>query len=159
MIKFSFIIILRVEKFNDKKTVNKYHLDIITKDNRIIKLIIFSEVLNSYYILQKLSFPNESRYFSLFAKKFFSHFNMHYEINGWTIYDVEKEFIRQKVDFTSDKSRYRISKINEKYKVCSTYPKNFMIPRFFSDEEIIDCSNFRTKNRLPSNINLCIFMF
>jgi hypothetical protein len=106
--------------------------------------------LNTYYILQKLCFPIDLRHFSLFAKKFLSHCNIHKEIDGWTIYNLEKEFIRQKVDFSSDKSRYRISKINEKFKVCSTYPKSFIVPRFFSDEEIVDCSNFRTKNRLPS---------
>ncbi len=108
--------------------------------------------MNTYYILQKLCFPNDPRHFSHIAKKLYSKCDVHNEIDGWSIYDIENEFIRQRVDFTSDKSRYRISRVNEKYKVCSTYPKIFIVPRFFSDEEIIDCSNFRTKNRLPSMI-------
>jgi hypothetical protein len=36
--------------------------------------------------------------------------------------------------------------------VCNTYPKQFVVPRFFSDEEIKDACVYRTKNRLPSNI-------
>ncbi len=125
-------------------------MDIITKDNRNIKLIIFSDELNLFYIIEKLCFPTEIRQFSLFTKKFYSYCKLLIEIDGWTLFDIDKEFVRQKVDFNQDKSRYRVSRVNDKYRVCSTYPRSFIVPRYFSDEDIIDCSNFRTKNRLPS---------
>jgi hypothetical protein len=49
------------------------------------------------------------------------------------------------------KSKYFLCNLNENFEICKTYPRKLILPRFLTKEEIIDCSNFRTKNRLPSN--------
>lgn len=39
---------------------------------------------------------------------------------------------------------------NTNYYVCATYPSKFIVPKQMKDEQVIACSKFRTKNRLPS---------
>ena len=43
---------------------------------------------------------------------------------------------------------------NNKYGICETYPEQFVMPRFFSDEEINESRCFRTKNRLPGTLSI-----
>ncbi len=70
--------------------------------------------------------------------------------NHWNIYDPIKEFKRQNVEIEGEKSKYTICHYNQFFDICRTYPKILIMPRFIIRDEIADCSNFRTKNRLPS---------
>ena len=38
---------------------------------------------------------------------------------------------------------------NKNYSICETYPEYFLLPRDFSDEQLGESRNFRTKNRIP----------
>lgn len=52
------------------------------------------------------------------------------------------------IDFKTSKS-FRIFK-NKDYSVCATYPNMLVVPKCMKDNQIIACSKFRTKNRLPA---------
>lgn len=52
------------------------------------------------------------------------------------------------IDFTTSKY-FRLFK-NTDYGVCSTYPELIIVPKTMRDNQVIACSKFRTKNRLPA---------
>ena len=39
---------------------------------------------------------------------------------------------------------------NQNYEICATYPGYLIVPRAMKDEQVVQCSKFRTKNRLPA---------
>ena len=56
------------------------------------------------------------------------------------------------IDETDDQPLYRVIKnLNSKGNspICSTYPKELIIPYLMTLEEIEKCASFRSKNRLP----------
>ena len=67
-----------------------------------------------------------------------------YPINGWNLYDPEKEFNRQKVP-----GSFCLSQINNNYKICETYPSTLFLPLQFDDPSIIKIASCRIKNRFP----------
>lgn len=85
--------------------------------------------------------------FTLFSKKYAKEYKWK---NYNSIYNIEKEFRRQNIDFEKEKSRYELRNLNENFELCKTYPEYLLLPRFVNKDDIINCSNFRTKNRLPS---------
>eukprot|EP01065_Artemidia_motanka_P021697 TRINITY_DN25936_c0_g1_i1.p1 TRINITY_DN25936_c0_g1~~TRINITY_DN25936_c0_g1_i1.p1 ORF type:complete len:944 (+),score=239.61 TRINITY_DN25936_c0_g1_i1:61-2892(+) len=42
---------------------------------------------------------------------------------------------------------YRMSCVNEDFRVCATYPESVVVPREISDDELVRCSKFRAKGR------------
>eukprot|EP01101_Sappina_pedata_P007986 TRINITY_DN4331_c0_g2_i1.p1 TRINITY_DN4331_c0_g2~~TRINITY_DN4331_c0_g2_i1.p1 ORF type:complete len:502 (-),score=86.43 TRINITY_DN4331_c0_g2_i1:34-1539(-) len=69
-----------------------------------------------------------------------------YPVNGWSVYNIRKEF--QRLGIPS--AEWRISTINEKYDLCPTYPNLLCVPSSASDELITTAAQFRSKCRLPS---------
>ena len=71
----------------------------------------------------------------------------------WELYDIEKEFIRQEVDFNSGKkSKYYLID-NSSFDICESYPKKIIVPNLRTKnilEDIKICADFRTKQRLPA---------
>ncbi|KAL5569526.1 hypothetical protein UlMin_026101 [Ulmus minor] len=51
--------------------------------------------------------------------------------------------------FTLSNDLWRISSVNSNYTMCQTYPFALIVPKYISDEEILQASNFRSKCRLP----------
>ena len=43
---------------------------------------------------------------------------------------------------------------NKNYQICETYPEVFILPKDFTDEDLSESKNFRTKNRIPGMIML-----
>ena len=41
-------------------------------------------------------------------------------------------------------------KNDDKYKLCKSYPKNWILPSSLSDKEIISCSKYRMSNRMEA---------
>lgn len=60
---------------------------------------------------------------------------------------VVKEFKRMKFDQTR---LWRISEVNKKFDVCSTYPEYVIVPKSISDEQLKKISAFRSSKRFPS---------
>uniref|UniRef100_A0A8C6YFI5 phosphatidylinositol-3,5-bisphosphate 3-phosphatase n=1 Tax=Naja naja TaxID=35670 RepID=A0A8C6YFI5_NAJNA len=44
---------------------------------------------------------------------------------------------------------WRISNINEKYKLCSSYPQELIVPVWITDKELESVANFRSWKRIP----------
>ncbi|KAL9642592.1 hypothetical protein ABK040_011157 [Willaertia magna] len=69
-------------------------------------------------------------------------------INGWDIYDIEKEFKRQGV-FKNVKPHWRVCNVNQNYKICDTYPRRFLVPSQLTDEEVKIAATYRSRGRIP----------
>ena len=71
-----------------------------------------------------------------------------YPINGWDLYKPMEEFDRQKVQYGMDS--FRISQINQNYKLCETYPSMLIVPSHFDDSSLTKIASCRIKNRFPA---------
>ena len=135
------ILIYQIDKIKYLEQKIEIHL----KDKRIF-VFNTESVLNFQTKIIGLINPHEpSNYFqfALYYKNKVS--NINYQINGWEIYNIENEFYRQDLDF----SKYKISKINMKYLICSTYPKIIIIPSLYPEDKLKNLSNLRKNNRFP----------
>ncbi|KAG5673821.1 hypothetical protein PVAND_003835 [Polypedilum vanderplanki] len=63
-------------------------------------------------------------------------------------YDVhfKEELDRLKFDL---KGAWRVSNINSDFKLCSSYPKQLIVPACISDETLAAVANFRSSKRIP----------
>ena len=71
-------------------------------------------------------------------------------VNGWNVYDFNKEFLRQGIIFDDQNCPFRICEINKDYKNIPTYPQLLVEPKSLSDEVILKASKHRTKGRVPT---------
>lgn len=62
---------------------------------------------------------------------------------------VEREFIR--MEFDKD-ARWRISDINKNFELCNTYPRFFIVPSSFKDEDLESVAKFRYFRRVPTAV-------
>jgi hypothetical protein len=131
----------------DKKIHNRYMLSIYSRDNKLVRITIPSDDDKVYRYLVDILANSAIKNFTVFAHGYAKEYKWR---NYWNIYDPIKEFKRQNIDFEGEKSRYIICDYNDKFDISKTYPRVLILPRFITKDEIIDCSNFRTKNRLPS---------
>lgn len=44
---------------------------------------------------------------------------------------------------------WRISKINEDFKLCPSYPRHFLVPKYITDETLQSVASFRSSRRIP----------
>jgi hypothetical protein len=65
---------------------------------------------------------------------------------GWKIYDPVAEFGRMGVP----DALWRISRINESYSICPTYPALLVVPESIDDGQLTQASLFRSRGRLPA---------
>ncbi|KII63701.1 Myotubularin-related protein 6 [Thelohanellus kitauei] len=66
---------------------------------------------------------------------------------GWNIYDKQQEFYRM---CGMDESHLRVSIVNLKYEVCSTYPDIVFVPKNAKDATVIASAAFRSRGRFPA---------
>lgn len=66
--------------------------------------------------------------------------------DGWKLFNAVAEFERMGV-VTS--SRWRISRANEQYGMCETYPSLVAVPVNVTDHVLMVASKFRSKGRIP----------
>lgn len=152
--KLPLYMIGKVEKSNDKKQMTKYNLDLTLKDSsRIYKFIVSSSQLKFFANLNTRVFPKDPEMHYSFAKIYRAglqqDLNEGLLIEGWDIYNPEKEYARQGINFLDDNYLLKITDLNKNFNLCPTYPEILIVPRGISDEEIREASNFRTKNRFP----------
>ncbi len=62
-------------------------------------------------------------------------------------YDVQKEFHRQGLH--NPLSHWRVTRLNERYELCPTYPRQLVVPRAITDAELVRAASFRSGRRLP----------
>ena len=151
----------------EKKNQPPNTLYISTKAGQKLRLNFISE--NSYDfslicdILEKLvPMTNINNSFAFSFHLEYPHLEQ--AINGWAVYDTEREYTRQGVILTpemnptetlSNVERYAFKKIPNRLpdgsgRICDTYPEELIVPNLMDLEQIVKCSTFRTKNRLPA---------
>ena len=66
-------------------------------------------------------------------------------VDGWKIYNAERELKR----ILNQDENWRISKANESFELCDTYPQLIAVPARISDDTLFIVKDFRSRGRLP----------
>ena len=90
--------------------------------------------------LQQYAFPLSHR-LQLFAFEF----GEEYPEDGWAVYEPVAELKRQGLPTES----WRITRINEDYGLCDSYPAVWAVPAPATDDELRSVAAFRSRGRLP----------
>ncbi|XP_064348905.1 myotubularin-related protein 2 isoform X4 [Camelus dromedarius] len=138
-------VISRVEKIGgaSSRGENSYGLETVCKDIRNLRFAHKPEGRTRRSIfenLMKYAFP-VSNNLPLFAFEYKEVFPE----NGWKLYDSLSEHRRQGIPNES----WRITKINERYELCDTYPALLVVPANIPDEELKRVASFRSRGRIP----------
>jgi BMFP domain-containing protein YqiC len=148
-IEVPLLVVYRVEKIGGKSSKNpaSYLIEIHCKDIRILRLSFLPEKSDrkkAHDLILSMCFPDKVD--GIFALSNLEEF----AINGWNLYDVDKEFDRQNV-FLNDKGQctWRMCSVNENFKLSDTYPQKFVVPRTVTNEQLMEVSTFRSKGRIP----------
>ncbi|XP_012673267.2 myotubularin isoform X1 [Clupea harengus] len=135
----------RVEKMGgaSSRGENSYGLEITCKDMRNLRFALKQEGHSRrdiFEILFRYAFPL-SHGLPMFA--FLS--QEKFDENGWHVYKPMEEYRRQ--GLPTDK--WRISFVNEDYKLCDTYPTILVVPYKATDDDLQKVATFRSRCRIP----------
>lgn len=138
-------VISRVEKIGGApcRGENACGLETVCKDIRNLRFANKQEGRSRKSIfdtLTKYAFPlsNNLPFFAFEYREVF-------QDNGWKVYDPISEYRRQGVPNDS----WRITRANEHYELCDTYPAILVVPANVSDDELKKVASFRSRDRLP----------
>uniref|UniRef100_A0A8C8K134 phosphatidylinositol-3,5-bisphosphate 3-phosphatase n=1 Tax=Oncorhynchus tshawytscha TaxID=74940 RepID=A0A8C8K134_ONCTS len=137
-------VVSRVEKIGGASSRGEVSYGLVCKDIRNLrfahKQMEDSLRKSIFEILMKFAFP-VSNGLPIFAFEY----GQVYPENGWKVYDAQAEYKRQGIPNES----WRITKVNDHYEVCDTYPSNLVVPVNIPDEELKRVAAFRAKGRIP----------
>jgi len=134
------------------------YISIKSKDFQVLKFLFFKD---SSFTMDKVMdalrsslLPHIKRLFAFaYRKNITSHEIYRTELieKGWKVYKMRREFKRQGLFSKSSQSSmsWRISSVNNKYKICDTYPEHLVVPNDVSDEMLVAAAAFRSKGRIP----------
>jgi len=136
----------RIEKVGGARTPgDNYGLEIFCRDIRNLRFALSKgdaghprkDIFES---LSSNAFPvsNGSQLFSFKFKE-------QYSVNGWKVYDPLAELKRQGLPNES----WTISRVNEKYGICDTYPQILALPALMQNEDLYEVAKFRSRGRIP----------
>ncbi|XP_053564569.1 myotubularin-related protein 2 isoform X2 [Bombina bombina] len=139
-------IVTRIERIGGASThgENSHGLEIVCKDMRNIRFTYKQDARTRKSIVENLvkyAFPlnHNVPVFAFEYKEIFPE-------NGWKVYDPILEYRRQGIPNES----WRITRINDRYELCDTYPSCLVVPVNISDEELRKVAAFRAKDRIPA---------
>ncbi|RWS02746.1 myotubularin-related protein 2-like protein, partial [Dinothrombium tinctorium] len=135
----------RIEKVGGatSKGENSYGIELICKDIRNLRFAHKQENHSRRDVFEKLTqyaFPLSNK-LPLFAFEY----QEKYGINGWNVYEPIAEYKRMGLPTES----WKITKINEKYEICDTYPAVLVVPSAATDDDLNAVANFRSRGRIP----------
>ncbi|XP_059047434.1 myotubularin-related protein 2 [Achroia grisella] len=138
-------VISRIEKVGGatSKGENSYGIEIFCKDMRNLRFAHKQENHSRrgiFTYLQQLAFPL-SHGLQLFAFSYSETF----QEDGWHVYDAIGELRRMGVN----NDMWRITRINDKYEVCDSYPAVWAVPTAATDDLIRSVAAFRSRGRIP----------
>jgi len=67
------------------------------------------------------------------------------QATGWTFFELSAEYSRQGVNT----QHWTVCSLNNGYKLCASYPEQFMVPASAQASLVTGCAKFRSKGRLP----------
>ena len=144
--------LLSIKNYITTKKNKKYVIDIVLKDYRSFSFKLLQEdYLKFNEVIQEYAMPNDTtkyfRYAYYYHNKYGKKKNNNIQfIDGWNIYNEEKEFKFQGLDFEEE---FRIIN-NKNFDFCSSYPKQIVVPKSMTDDDIKKCAQYRTKERFPA---------
>lgn len=135
----------RIEKMggSTSKGENSYGIEITCKDFRNYRFAHSRENHSRRDVFEKLqqyAFPFNNK-LSLFAFDY----KEKYPVNGWQVYESIAEYKR----LGSITETWKITKINENYELCDSYPAILVVPSAASEEDLRQVAQFRSKERIP----------
>ncbi|XP_045468374.1 myotubularin-related protein 2-like [Harmonia axyridis] len=138
-------VVSRIEKVGgaSSRGENAYGIEIFCKDMRNLRFAHKQENHSRRDIFEKLqqyAFPISHK-LKLFA---FDH-NEKFSENGWTVYEPIAELKRMGVN----NDMWKITKINEHYEICDSYPAVWAVPTQASDDDLKASACFRSRGRVP----------
>lgn len=138
----------RVEKVGgaSSRGENSYGIDIFCKDMRNLRFAHKQENHSRRTVYEKLqlySFPLSHN-----GQLFAFNYKEKFPEEGWNVYEPVAELRRMGVNSTNNDT-WRITRINEKYELCDSYPSVWAVPKSAKDEMLKQVANFRSRNRLP----------
>ncbi|XP_073983033.1 phosphatidylinositol-3-phosphate phosphatase isoform X2 [Rhodnius prolixus] len=138
-------VVSRVEKVGGQSSrgENSYGIELFCKDMRNLRFGHKQENhsrRNVFEKLQQYAFPLSHK-LPLFAFEYSETFPE----NGWTVYEVIAEFRRMGIP----NDMWRITKMNDTYEVCDSYPAVWAIPTAVTEDEIRSVAAFRSRGRVP----------
>lgn len=125
------------------KGENSYGIELYGKDMRNLRFAHKQENHSRRDVferLQQYAFPLSNK-LPLFAFDY----QEKYQVNGWTVYEPIAEYRRQKLPNES----WKITKLNERYELCDTYPSVLVVPSTASDDDLKSVASFRSRGRIP----------
>ena len=139
--------LLEVKNYNTNTTYiwKDEGVEINLKDYRYFLLKFKNKYREFIDILDTFATPEQNSSFFKNAITRCNYLKNKFDINGWDIYNFDKEFKRQNVDFKY--THFIID--NSNFSFCSTYPKKIIAPNM-SLKDLEKCAHFRTKKRLPA---------
>lgn len=151
-----------IEEFNDSnQTTNtgaiEFKMTVQTKDLRqlVFYLPTDSDVRKTCDAINLYSRPGVVN--NLFACKYCEAlrqsgaFDM--DVNGWRLYDPVQEYARMGIEtelIPNPESPWQLSKLNNEYRLCPSYPASLVLPRKMNDNAIRAVAAFRKRGRLPA---------
>ncbi|XP_037089137.1 myotubularin-related protein 2-like [Pollicipes pollicipes] len=139
-------VISRVEKVggaNTSRDENSYGIELFCKDMRNLRFAHKQENHSRRNVFEKLkqyTFPTPNK-LRLFA---FQNAETYGE-NGWNVYEPILELRRQGLPTES----WRITRLNDNYDVCDSYPAVWAVPAAATDDDLRAVAAFRSRCRLP----------
>ncbi|KAF5307354.1 hypothetical protein FQR65_LT07071 [Abscondita terminalis] len=138
-------VVSRIEKVGgaSSRGENAYGIEIFCKDMRNLRFAHKQENHSRRDVFEKLqqfAFPLSHK-IKLFAFEYAEVFSE----NGWIVYEPIAELKRMGVN----NDMWKITKINENYEVCDSYPAVWAIPAQALDEEVRMVASFRSRGRIP----------
>ncbi|XP_042895008.1 phosphatidylinositol-3,5-bisphosphate 3-phosphatase MTMR2 [Parasteatoda tepidariorum] len=138
-------VLSRIEKVGgaSSRGENSYGIELFCKDRGNLRFAHKQENHSRRDVFEKLqqyAFPISNK-LPLFAFEY----QGKYSVNGWTVYEPIQEYKRQGLPTES----WKITKINEHYELCDTYPAILAVPSAATDDDLRAVANFRSRCRLP----------
>lgn len=139
-------VVSQVEKIGGatSRGINAYGIEIICKDMRNLRFAHKQENHSRRKVFDKIqlyAFPltNKLPFFAFEFKERYGHGE------DWKVYDPIKELRRMGVPNES----WRISRANENYQLCDSYPSLIVVPKIVTDQDLYKVAEFRSRQRLP----------
>lgn len=138
-------VVSRIEKVGgaSSRGENAYGIEVFCKDMRNLRFAHKQENHSRRDVFEKLqqyAFPLSHK-IKLFAFEYAGVFTE----NGWCVYEPIAELKRMGVN----NDMWRITKINENYEVCDSYPVVWAIPAQATDDDVHTVASFRSRGRIP----------
>ncbi|KAJ4441683.1 Myotubularin- protein 2, partial [Periplaneta americana] len=138
-------VVSRIEKVGgaSSRGENSYGIEVFCKDMRNLRFAHKQENhsrRNVFEKLQQYAFPLSHK-LPLFAFEYSETFPE----NGWTVHEPIAELKRMGVP----NDMWKISKINENYEICDSYPTVLAVPAQATDDDLRAVAAFRSRGRIP----------